>query len=314
LEFYQLNTEFGGLNIVSIWRNNFMKKLFMLVLFFLATSLRAQEAPIPANAEAPVDDPELKNLEWNRFVTKNFTVMSIDLEKGKWLSENIDDIKTSLLTRWGFPDVKFEKECRVFCVPNHGLLKKLFNLSASKSQLRKDINVLWVVLDDKPEKNIYPQLVSVAISEYETAQKTTIPYWFKRGACFLSMSVSEVRQSLKDFNEIAKKEQFTHSADQIFTSTEEEYNKQNSDNKKIYDQQAACLCLMLRKEFGEAKLQGFLRLQSKNKPEIVLGLVYGFKSFSDFDKKYIEYMKDLCDDISDNKTPDFYFEIVPVGG
>jgi hypothetical protein len=68
---------------------------------------------------------------------------------------------------------------------------------------------------------------------------------------------------------------------------------------------------MFRKEFGEAKLQGFLRLQNKNKPEKVLNLVYGFSSFSQFDKKYISYMKDLCGDISDEKTPDFYLKVVP---
>ena len=101
-------------------------------------------------------------------------------------------------------------------------------------------------------------------------------------------------------------------AEQIFNSTEEEYNKQNIDNKKIYDNQAMCLALMLRKEFGEAKLQGYLRLQAKNKTEVVFKLLYGFNDFLQFDKKYISYMKDLCGDIVDEKTPDFYLQVAAV--
>ena len=73
-----------------------------------------------------------------------------------------------------------------------------------------------------------------------------------------------------------------------------------------------CLCLMLRKEFGEVKLQGFLRLQSKNKPETVLGMIYGFKSYSQFDRQYVRYMKDLCADLADDHTPDSYLEIKSV--
>ena len=64
--------------------------------------------------------------------------------------------------------------------------------------------------------------------------------------------------------DVARKEQFTHSAEQVFSTTDDEYNKQTNENKNLFDQQSACLCLMLRKEFGEVKLQGFLRLQEES--------------------------------------------------
>ena len=270
----------------------------------------AQDQANPVQVEAI--DPQIKNLEWNRYTSKNFTVLSIDNQKGKDLSETIESLKSSVLTRWGFPDVKFTKECRVFVVPDYDLLKNLFNLNAGKAQLRKELNVIWCVGDDKPNKSLLPYLTQVCLYEYEVAESTTLPVWFKRGCILLNGSVTDVRQVLKSFNDIARKEQFTNSADQIFTTSEDDYNKQTNENKKIFDQQAACLCLMLRKEFGEVKLQGFLRLQSKNKPETVLGMIYGFKSYSQFDRQYVRYMKDLCADLADDHTPDSYLEIKSV--
>jgi len=284
-----------------------MKKILTLFLLLSPASVVAQQ---PAVEAPPQIDAELKDLSWNRYTTKNFTILSIDNEKGKWLSENIEGIKASALNRWGFPDVKFSKECRIFAVPNYSLLQKLFNLSASKVQFRKELNAMWIVVDDKPAKSLLPSLTQVALFEYEVAEKTTLPLWFKRGAAALNGAVVDVRQSLKSFYDVARKEQFAFTTEQMFQFAEEDFNKQNIDNKRQFDQQAMCLCLLLRKEFGEAKLQGFLRLQSKNKAELVLNVVYGFKDFQQFDKSYVQFMKDLCSDIDDNDCPDDYLEIV----
>jgi plasmid replication initiation protein len=285
-----------------------LKNLFLI--FFSLQNLSAQDQVSSVQLEAV--DPQIKSLEWNRYTSKNFTILSIDNQKGKDLSETIESLKTSVLTRWGFPDVKFNKECRGVVVPDYDLLKNLFNLNVGKVQLRKELNVIWCVGDDKPNKSILPYLTQVCMYEYEVVESTTLPVWFKRGCIILNGSVVDVRQSLKSFNDIARKEQFTNSADQIFTTSEDDYNKQTNENKKIFDQQAACLCLMLRKEFGAVKLQGFLRLQSKNNPETVLGMIYGFKSYSQFDRQYVRYMKDLCADLADDHTPDSYLEIKSV--
>lgn len=284
-----------------------MKKyLSISLIMFLLVPTYAQE---PAT-EAPPVDPELKDLSWNRYATKSFTILSIDNEKGKWLSENVEEIKASALTRWGFPDVKFSKECRLFAVPNFSLLQKLFNSTAPRVQFRKELNAAWLVVDDKPNKTVLPYVTQVALAEYENAHNTTLPWWFKRGVINLNSSVVDVRQSLKNFYDLARKEQFSFTTEQMLQFTEDDYNKQNMDNKKIFDQQSMCLCLLLRKEFGEAKLQGFLRMQSKNKPEDVLNVVYGFKSYSQFEKSYIQFMKDLTSDVDDNDCPDAYLEII----
>ena len=37
---------------------------------------------------------EFKDLSWNRYTTENFVIVSIDDKQGKWLSENIEKIKS----------------------------------------------------------------------------------------------------------------------------------------------------------------------------------------------------------------------------
>ena len=312
-------------------RRTSMKYFFVLFSFLLSGVVYGQgvvKKPAPSDArlltsaddkkteddksEVKNNDPELKNLQWNRYATKNFTILSIDDDKGKKLSENIEFIKDKCLTRWGFPDVKFSKECRIFCVPNYDLLRKLFNLTASKTQLRKDLNVIWLVLDDDLLKSVEPYVTLVAFNEYEIEENTTLPLWFKRGAFVLNNDTEVVRQNLKSFYDSARKESFSHNAEQMFSFTDEEYNKQNVEGKRIFDMQAAYLALLLRKEFGEVKLQGFLRLQSKNKVDSVLQVVYGFKNYDQFDKNYVQFMKDLGARLNDSKVPDSYLTVTAV--
>lgn len=283
-----------------------MKKilLFLLIAFFCATA-QSQE-----NSTAPVEDAELKNLQWNRYVNKRFTIVSIDNNLGGLLADDIQDIKAKSLERWGFPDLPLSKECRIFCVPSQSILSKLFNLSFPKIQIRKELNVIWTVLDKDLDKSVLPYVTQVALSEYEMKDSIVLPTWFKRGAQRLSASPDEIMANLRDFNATAKREQFAFSAEQMFIFTEDEYQKQNAESRNNFDMQAVCLCLMLRKEFGEAKLQGFLRLQNRNKPESVLKVIYGFVNFTGFENKYYEYIKDLTADVVDRRTPESYLAIV----
>ena len=69
------------------------------------------------------------------------------------------------------------------------------------------------------------------------------------------------------------------------------------------------MCLFLRKEFGEAKLQGFLRLSSKNKVEDVFKMIYGFDSFCDFDLSYGRFNKDLKIALNKKLVPNYYLTI-----
>jgi len=295
----------------------FMVVLAMALVGFapnLHSPLQAQDKVgivYPYGVDVPTD-PELKNLQWNRYAAENFSILSIDDAQGKWLSENMDKIRSWCLTRWGFPESKFTKECRVFCVPNKALLKKLFSLEQSKVEVRKDMTVMWLVLDDKPARTIPPQLTHICLTEFEAKHNVVIGWWFKRGSAQLNGTIPDIRQSVAALDDMLKKDRPIFVSEKMFTMTEEDYNKESAANKKIFDQQAVALCIMLRKEFGEAKLQGFLRISSKNNSQDVLKVVYGFSGYGHFDKQYIRFMRDLTYDVLNNKTPDSYLEIRPV--
>jgi hypothetical protein len=297
------------------------------VLIALAVSIGTVAAPAPAIAqenqvlqpigsEVPTD-PALKDLVWNRYTSKNFVIMSIDNAQGKWMSENIDNIKTWCIERWGFPDFQFTKECRIFCVPNKALFKKLFNLDDSKVEIRRkggtiEITAMWLVLDDKPARVIPKQLTKICFAEFEQKHNVVLPFFAKNGMALLNGTIPDIRTDMVYLGGHVQKDQPIFVSEKMFSMTEEEYEKSSAENKRIFDCQSVALCLLLRKEFGEAKMQGFLRMSARNSPKDVLLAVYGFTSYSQFDQSYLRYMKDLSREVSGSRTPDTYLEIRPV--
>lgn len=273
----------------------------------------AQELIAPTGTTVP-SDPALKDLVWNRYTTKSFVIMSIDDAQGKWMSGNMELVKTWCLERWGFPDFQFTKECRIFCVPNKALLKKLFNLDESKAEVRRtngqiEITAMWLVLDDKPARIVPPQLTKICMAEFEQRHNVTIPFFAKNGIALLNGTIPDIRGHIVSLGTVVQKDQPIFISEKMFLMTEEEYNKQSVEHKKIFDQQSVALCLLLRKEFGEAKMQGFLRMTVKNPPKDVLYAVYGFNSYAQFDQSYLRFMKDISREVTQQKTPDSYLEI-----
>lgn len=286
----------------------FLNLLFLFLILFSNTVV-AQEVLLPYGADDA--DSEFKNLQWNRYTSKNFVILSIDNAQGKWLNENIEEIKDWCLSRWGFPQVTFSKECRVFCVPNKNMLKKLFSIEEPKFEIRKDINVIWLVLDEKPLSVIPSQLTNICISEFESSN-VKLGFWFKRGISKLNSNLPNIKQDILEFNTYLRKNSPIYYSEQVLTMSEADYQKESVENKRVYDQEAMILCLLLRKEFGEAKLQGFLRLTSGNDSQDVLKVVYGFEGYRKFDKQYIRFMKDLTSEVSNNRTPDSYLDVKAV--
>jgi len=287
-----------------------------LVLVALVVSI-SNFAVSKAVAQENPTDPALKDLVWNRYTSKNFVIMSIDNAQGKWMSENLDNIKTWCIERWGFPDFQFTKECRVFCVPNKALFKKLFNLDESKVEVRRkdgtiEVTAMWLVLDDKPARVVPKQLSKICFAEFEQKYNVALPFFAKNGMTLLNGTISDIRTDIVYLGGHIQKDQPIFISEKMFSMTEDEYENSSAENKRIFDCQSAALCLFLRKEFGEAKMQGFLRMSARNSPKDVLLIIYGFNSYSQFDQSYLRYMKDLYREVFASKTPDTYLEIRPV--
>ena len=276
-----------------------MKNKFLcmfLFLFFVANSI-AQ------------DDPAIKDLAWHRYVTNNFTILSLDDDQGVWMKNNLENIKVWCLTRWGLPDVKFSKECRVFCVPDNDMLNKLFSLDSSRVEIRKkdgniEITAMWLALDDKPAKVLPSNLSQIILAEFEQVNSFKFPLWSIKGMSFLNSIISDVKSDIANINE-----SYLLDIESVLNFNEEQYLKLNLENKKCFNSQAVILCLFLRKEFGEIKFHSFLKTSYKTGSKDAIEKVLGFKTISDFKNSYARYLKQLCKDVKEKTTPESYLII-----
>jgi hypothetical protein len=241
-----------------------------------------------------------EDLVWNRYTTENFTILSIENKQGRWLHYNIENIKSWCLKRWGLPNIKFEKECRIMVVPNKELLKKLFNISESKYEARMvdgklEIIALWLSLDSEEDLvDTVPYFVTIcSLLEIDEKFNTKSNILLTKGMAEINRSLVKIKENLKAVN-IDDKD--------IVSVFNLDVKKMSQDdlNKSLI------ISLMLRKEFGESKFLRFL-FSNKNTKDS-LSLIYGFDPDS-FSKSYNRYCKDISKDIKDNKVPDFYLQV-----
>ncbi len=247
----------------------------------------------------PNDDPDLLNKKWYRWTTKNFIILSLDQKQGIYLFNNIEDIKKSILAKWGLPDINFSSECKVLCVKDQNLFKKLFNLDQSKVEIRENLDVLFLLLDGPPHQTFIPYFSEVVLSEFFNKYNLKLNIW-TRGMSLLTQPVSNIRKDI-----VSLHNQNLFSAKEILEMTQKELR-----DKNLFDCQSEVLCLMLRKEFGQRKFHTLLKSLGKGKSAArCFNEIYGFKSLEQFDVKYKQYIKDLSSDIKNSKTPDSYLEI-----
>jgi len=139
-----------------------------------------------------------------------------------------------------------------------------------------------------------------------------LPWWFLRSTEVLNSSVKSIRRlSMKSLEQEKEK---TISCKDIFETTSEQYFLMDDVKKQKFDVQATFLCLMLRKELGEAKLHSLLSVLNKNgfKYNEALKYAYGYIDLKEFNEKYNMYYDDLTKALRSEEVPDSYFEIVSV--
>jgi hypothetical protein len=242
-----------------------------------------------------------EDLQWNRYVNTNFVILSIDDQQGKLISESISDLKSLILKRWGFSDISLKRECRIFCVPNKNMLKKLFSIDSCRVEIREELSVIW--LDTESYETILPIMTEVVFAELEKKYHANFGFWFQKGSSLLAKSPSKNKEEI--IAVYGKNEQLWKSH-KLFSLNRDEYNKLDTNQQQLFDYQSMIACLMLRKEFGELKLHGFLQISDKN---VAIKKIYGFKNLDHFDKQYFRFVKDFSSDVKLNKTPDNYLKI-----
>lgn len=267
-----------------------MKFVYFLFLVLFAATVVAQEQVVPypletpKQAKAPEIPEDLKGMVWNKWTTKNFIILSIDKDQGVYLKNNMEKIKTWLLTRWGLSDVNFDGECKIVCVSSKKLLKRIFRLDGSKFEVRKDQNgkiqtsVIWFSLEDYEKDIAMFELMNICLSQFENKYKKDLPSVCKKGMAFLSQEPEVIKHKIL-----------------------EEPTSEISFEKELNDVQCGVLCLLLRKEYGQ---DNFIKYLSSNDFNC-----FGFTQKEKFNETLNRYYRNLLEDIKTNRVPNEYLKI-----
>jgi len=281
-----------------------MKEFIFVVLCFVSTFSYAQEQVVPYPVENPKQtlQPEipedLKGLVWNKWSTKNFIIISIDKNQGLFLKNNIEKFKSQLFDSWGIKDVDFKGECKVVCVSNKKLLKRIFRLDDSKFEVRKSENgdiscVIWFSLEEK--NNDFPifELMQVCSTQLEAELNDSVPLFCKRGMGLLSENFESIRTRLLENN--LDKISFND------ISSKKEQDLKNQKEMNDFDVSSAVVCLLLRKEYGQDNFLNYLH--TKNIGE------FGINNIEKLNEIINRYYGHLMEDLKNNKTPKDYLQV-----
>lgn len=249
------------------------------------------ESLLLAGAEQPQPQP----LQWNRYVTNNFEILSLDDAQGKYLYDNIEFIKTWTLWRWGMKDVDFpaDAKCKVIAVPSRDLYTKLFNRNSAswKTEVKdgKVYGTIWIVTEEQKWNTAIPtQLTEIVLANFEVVYGTKMPVWCHRGMTVLNSRFMDIRQT---FNAQVNTKT-------LLEMTPEGYAQMNENQRADYDAQAAVFCLWVRQERNGKAFLDFLGGSMVN-PQASLQIV-GSTGYPDADQRIKTYQPKLA------TAPDYY--------
>jgi hypothetical protein len=189
------------------------------------------------------------------------------------------------------------------------MMKKLFNLESSYGEVKMQdgkivISYLWLVLDAKPAEIIPPALTIICMKEFNQKHQLNLGWWVYRGMPIMNATLPQIRAKLAL---VGRLESF--SAKEFFSMTESQWKKLTVQQRHAFDAQAALMCLFLRKEYGQAKFQTFLKYD--NFENNILKIL-GFIDLNKFEETFKRYAANLSADILENKVPDAYLQIEAV--
>jgi len=306
-----------------------IKKLVIVVLmtFFVSnyamsqqvSSVKSDVVPIPTRSNDVKLD--LDDKVWNRWETDNFVILSLDLNQGLYLYNNLENIKNWTFTRWGIDNIPFQKrvykegfpmepECVLVCVPNEEYLKKLFRLEGDYSEVQKSgnmvRNICWISLDKKPSEIIPTAITTMCLNQLEKVTNKEFNFWIHRGVSRLNGTPDQIRETILFANRHVHKNKAMFFSESLFNMTKEEWLSLNEEEQKMFDAEALMMCLLIRKEFGQNNFLQFM--YSENKQQDIQKNIK-FKGYDELDATFKRYVLNLSEDVKTNKTPDSYLQI-----
>lgn len=311
---------------------NLLKSTALLLSIFFATSVFADDSPKIIKVKTPIEvkqevktgianqdgsyEPSIEGLQWNRWTSKNFVVLCLNDTQAQYLHQHLESVKSWTLSRWGMYDVDFSSECKVICVDDPVLYKKLFGLSESRAEVRRDetgkikATVVFLLVNDVPSKTVPSPVSEVCFAELSQKYNTKFPLWANRGMRELNASIPQIRQRMAELQTPLASNTPMYFSKGLLEMTEEQYKKETAERQALYDRNATAFCLMIRKEFGQDNYLTLLKKCSEGaQPETALREVIKFPSYASFDSSYKRFMIDLSKECVSGSAPDQYLQV-----
>jgi hypothetical protein len=295
-----------------------MNKYVMLFLFSLMCNFSfGQEKLIKVAAPKEVSvevvkyqgiPKELEGLRWNRWTSKNFVVCSLNDPQAEYLYKHLELVKGWIFNRWGLYDIDLSAQCKLICVDDPTLFKKLFNLDKTKVEIRRDSNgritetVVFLLIDGPPSLTVPVPLTEVCLSEFAQKFNCEFKPWSMSGMAHINGTIEQIKNKLEYSGKILE-------AKNLIELNQQDYSKLPEAEKEAFDSTAVFFCLFLRKEFGQDKFLTFLQKNSQGESEDAVKKVLNFNDYNHLNDAFTRYVKDLGAQIKSNKVPDFYLQI-----
>lgn len=258
---------------------------------------------------------ELEGLQWNRWTSKNFTVCSLNDKQAQYLHKHLELVKGWTFARWGLFDIDFSAECKVIAVDNPALFKKLFNLDATRVEIRRDQNgkiketVIFLLAKGSPSETVPTPLTEVCMAEFAQRYNTKFAVWCRRGMMVLNGTIPQIKERIAEVKTVLDHNDPLFFSKGLLELDEEGYKKLEPAKQRLFDNCAMMFCLLVRKEFGQDNYLRLMKGASEGSPEATLKTVLRFNDYGQFDSSFKRFMTDLTRDVAAGKTPDSYLQI-----
>ena len=247
--------------------------LSSLLLFVLSVPcfgetepIRKVTLPMEVKTELETSDvpEEIKGKVWNRWTSDNFTVLSLNDTQAQYLHKHLELVKVWVYGRWGLYDVPFSAECKLICVDDPELFKRMFKIDRTRVEIRRNAenkieeSIIFVLVNDSPSHTVPVPLTEVCLAEFAQKYGQRFPWWAYRGMGLLNGALDQIRSTLNDFVPAVEQNQKVYFSDGLLNMTKDEYLKLDDEKKRLFDECAMVFCLMLRQEFGQNAFHHFL--------------------------------------------------------
>lgn len=296
----------------------------ILFLFFalITTSVMSQEIHkviLPDEVREEIlessIDPDIKNLQWNRWTSNKFVVCSIDDKQAQYLVANLENIKKWLYERWGFENYPFPTECRLICVNDPVLFEKFFQMKHSKVEVRYNENeepelmVIFFLLDKPPSAVITTPLTELCIATIDSKFNIKTPPFLKKGMAKLNASIPSIKSSFKEIDDLVESNESLYFSEGLLEINQEQYDKMDMENKLKFDNASMAFTLFLRKNYGQKKFLQFFQLCGTKENKDALNKIYGFKNYEEADSLYKAYITKMLSNLRQDKLTDAEVQI-----